>query len=51
LVTPTNITKNPIKEQWLEPSQGKQKRGGQRKAKRHTNQKAQKDGNNYSLML
>jgi hypothetical protein len=46
LATPTNITKNPIEEQWLKPSQGRQKRGDQRKAKRHTTQKAQKEGEN-----
>jgi len=41
---PVNKThKNPIKEQWSEPSQGKTKRGGQRKAKKiHTLQEPKK---------
>jgi hypothetical protein len=30
----------PIKKQWPEPSQGRQKGGGQKKAKRHTTGKA-----------
>jgi hypothetical protein len=44
LATPINITKNPIKKWWIEPFQGKQKGGGQRKAKRCIAQKAQKEG-------
>jgi hypothetical protein len=36
--------KNTIKAWWPEPSQGKQKREGQKKAKRHTTHKNQTKG-------
>jgi len=37
-------TQKPIKERWPKPSQGRQKGGGQRKAKRRTTQRAKKKG-------